>query len=131
MPESYSKLSHFFLWGLGLSFSFLSSLPYRPPISSSSFSSLLFSTFFLFFLYPQLLTFHSCHTPFQTQPPTFQRQFDKMQISFVSLTTIGFSAYSLSAASSPRHTFSFFSESAYLKLLLLICVYKDNNNLYF
>lgn len=61
--ESYSKLSRFFLGGRP--WRFLS----RP------------------------LYFTLVGTPFQAQPPTFQRQFDKMQISFVSLTTIGFSAY--------------------------------------
>lgn len=61
--ESYSKLSRFFLEGR--SWRFLS----RP------------------------LYFTLVGTPFQAQPPTFQRQFDKMQISIVSLTTIAFSAY--------------------------------------
>lgn len=61
--ESYSKLSRFFLGG-------------RPSC----------------FL-PRPFYFTLVGTSFQAQPPTFQRQFDKMQISFVSLTTIGFSAY--------------------------------------
>lgn len=66
--------------------------------AAESYSKLLFfSRFFLGgrpWRFPSRpLYFTLVGTPFQAQPPTFQRQFDKMQISFVSLTTIGFSAY--------------------------------------
>lgn len=79
--ESYSKLSRSFLGGRP--WRFLS----RP------------------------LYFTLVGTPFQAQPPTFQRQFDKMQISFVSLTTIGFSAYP-----------SFFRSSSVKPLLIFACI---------
>lgn len=68
-------------------------------------------------------------TPFQAQPPTFQRQFDKMQISFVSLTTIGFSAYPSSFRSSsvvsPLATVSMLrSRAMYMlkPLLIFVCI---------
>lgn len=81
-PESYSKLSRFLLGGrprgssCSLPFSTFPALPHASPLPSSPF------------------TLRRSASP--AQAPTFLRQFDKMQISFVSLTTIGFSAYSSS-----------------------------------
>lgn len=90
MPESYSKLRRFLLRG--------------QPRRCSSFFHPWRSTILCHLVPTPLspcrsdLTFHPpC---FQTRPRTSKRQFDKMQISFVSLTTIGFSASSFLVSSS-------------------------------
>ena len=85
-PESYSKLRRFLLRGPGRAIA----RPFSIPATRRSLAT-LFS--FAPSSHPHLLP-----SMLRTRPRTSKRQFDKMQISFVSLTTIGFSA-SLSSPS--------------------------------